>query len=112
LHLITGKQSNCGRDIGVWPVFSALWSSLIWCPHCKTRLRYRKTGIIIGALFAVGLIVAVCAFVVVQSLEIAWPRAVWAAIVLISWVPVELVLTWFLRNRRQLELANPSRTGS
>lgn len=102
---------NCGKDIGIWPVFTALGPNLIWCPHCKTRLRYRKTRTVIAVLFAVGIVIAVCVFVVVQTLEIAWPRAVWAAIVLLSWVPVELVLTWFLRNRRRLELANPPRTG-
>jgi hypothetical protein len=103
---------SCGKDIGVWPVFSAMWSSLIWCPHCRSRLRYRKTGNIIGVLLAVAILIAICALRIVQSLQIAWPRAVWAAIVLISWVPVELALAWFLRNRRELELANRSRTGS
>jgi hypothetical protein len=60
-------------------------------------------------LLAVGIAIAVCALRIVQSLENAWPRTVWAAIVLISWVPVELALVWFLRNRRKLELANRSR---
>jgi uncharacterized protein (DUF983 family) len=103
---------SCGKDIGVWPVFSAIWSNLIWCPHCKSRLRYRKTGIVIVVLFAVGIVIAACVFVIVRALEIAWPRSVWAAIVLIFWVPVQLALARFLRNRRQLELVNQSRTGS
>jgi hypothetical protein len=103
---------SCEKDIGVWPVFTSLGPSLVWCPHCKTRLRYRKTGIVIAIQFAIAIVIAICALVVVRSLEIAWPRAVWAAIVLISWIPVELVSAWFLRNRRRLDLANPSRTRS
>jgi hypothetical protein len=102
---------SCEKDIGVWPVFSAMWSSLIWCPHCKSRLRYRNTGLVIGVLFAVAILIAACAFLIVRPLELARPRAVWAAIVLIAWIPVQLALAWFLRNRRQLELANRPRTG-
>ena len=103
---------SCGKDIGVWPVFSAMWSNLIWCPHCKSRLRYRKTGMVIVVLFAVAIVIAVCSIALVRALEIARPRAVWPAIVLISWVPVQLALASFLRTRRQLELVNQSRTGS
>jgi uncharacterized protein (DUF983 family) len=99
---------SCGKDIGKWPVFSAMWPSLIWCPHCKSRLRYRNTASVVAVLFAVGILIALVAFAIVSSLSIRSPIRTWAAIVLISWVPVELALTWFLRNRRELELANQS----
>jgi uncharacterized protein (DUF983 family) len=101
---------NCGKDIGVWPVFSAGWPSLIWCPRCKSRLRYRKTAPVIAVLLVVLIVIAAAAFVLVSYFTTRWWRPIWAMVMIISWVPVQLAVTWFLRNRRELELAARSRT--
>ena len=53
---------NCGNDIGVWPVFSAAWPSLIWCPRCKSRLRYGNTALVIAVLLVVLIVIAGAAF--------------------------------------------------
>jgi uncharacterized protein (DUF983 family) len=101
---------SCGKDIGVWPVFSAAWPSLIWCPTRKSRLRYRQTANVIAVLVVFLIVIAAAAFVLVSSLATTWRKPIWAMVVIISWVPVQLAVTWFLRNRRELELAAQSRT--
>lgn len=103
---------SCGKDIGIWPVFSAALPSRIRCPHCKSRLRYRKIARVIAVLLVglCGLVVG--AFVLVSSLATPRRGLIWAAVVIISWVFVELVTTWFLRNRRELELADRCQTGT
>ncbi|MBX9581454.1 MAG: hypothetical protein K2X87_14230 [Gemmataceae bacterium] len=58
----------CGRDIGVWPVFTAGLPNRVRCPHCSARLGYHDigwvvvvlllvlAGVLVGAYYAVGLI--------------------------------------------------------
>jgi uncharacterized protein (DUF983 family) len=103
---------SCGKDIGVWPVFSAAWPTWIWCPWCKSRLRYRHTADVIAVLVVVLIAIAVGASVLVATLVTTRRRLIWATAVIICWVPVQLVVSWFLRNRRELELAAQSRTES
>jgi uncharacterized protein (DUF983 family) len=100
---------NCGKDIGVWPIFSASWPSFIWCPWCRSRLRYRKTSVVMAALVAILIAIAAIAFILVSSLATSWRMPIWAMVMIISWVFVQLAVTWFLRNRRELELAGKSR---
>jgi len=96
---------NCGKDIGVWPVFSATWPSLIWCPWCKTRVRYRDTTPVLAVLLVLLMVIAAVAFAVVSSLAPRWRMPIWAMVIIISWVPLQLAVTWFLRNRHELESA-------
>src|SRR5271155_3796604 len=100
---------NCGTDIGVWPIFSAAWPSLIWCPRCKSRLRYRKTSLLMAALLVILIAIAAVAFILVSLLATSWRRPIWAMVMIISWAFVQLAVTWFLRNRGELELAGKSR---
>jgi uncharacterized protein (DUF983 family) len=100
---------NCGNDIGIWPIFSATWPSLIWCPRCKSRLRYRNTALAMAALLVILIAIAAVVFMVVSSLATRWRMSIWAVVMIISWVFVQLAVTWFLRNRRDLELAGKSR---
>ncbi len=101
---------SCGKDIGVWPILSAGLPSRVRCPHCKSRLRYRKTARII-AFVLVGLYVLVVgAFVLASSLATPRRGLVWATVVTIGCVVVELVTTWVFRNRRELELDDRSQT--
>jgi len=50
----------CGRDIGLWPVFTAGLPNRIWCPHCSARLSYRGiAGVVVVLLVALAGTVAV-----------------------------------------------------
>jgi len=40
---------ECGKSIGMGPVFKAPVPNRIYCPHCKARLRYGGTGGLIAA---------------------------------------------------------------
>lgn len=103
---------GCGKDIGVWPVLSAALPNWVRCPHCKSRLRYRRAGGVI-AIVLVGLLgVVVVTFLKVSSLATPRRSLIGAAIVIVSYILVELATTWFLRNRRELELADRHRAGA
>ena len=78
---------NCGNDIGVWPVFSAAWPSLIWCPRCKSRLRYGNTALVIAVLLVVLIVIAAAAFESVSSLAPTWRMRIWAVIVIVHGSP-------------------------
>jgi hypothetical protein len=54
--------------------------------------------------------IAAVAFILVSSLATSWRMPIWAMVMVIAWVFVELAVTWFLRNRRELELSAQSRT--
>jgi hypothetical protein len=86
----------CGKDIGVWPIFSAGLPNRIWCPHCSARLRYRVTT---GLLLV---IVALAIGLMAGALLFSWkyvgfdsPRwIVWfAGLMLLPWIVVELAKT-------------------
>ena len=94
---------GCGKDIGVWPILSALLPSRVRCPHCKSRLRYRKTAIVIAVVLGGLCLLFIETFVWFSSFRTPRRGLIWAAVVVVSWVLVELVLTWFMRNRRELE---------
>jgi hypothetical protein len=95
----------CGRDIGVWPVFTAGLPNRIRCPHCSARLSYRG---IVGVVFV---LLVVLAGVVVGAYYAAaaipglhpdtQPVAV-AGIILGTWAVVELAVVQFLRGNREL----------
>ena len=66
----------------------------------------------IAVLVVFLIVIAAATFVLVSSLATTWRKPIWALVMIISWVPVQLAVTWFLRNRRDLELAARSRTES
>src|SRR5436190_24261113 len=52
----------CGKDIGIWPVLMAGLPSWVRCPHCRARLSYGNTGVIVTLLFALLLLLSGAAF--------------------------------------------------
>jgi hypothetical protein len=106
---------GCGKDIGVWPIFSAGLPNRIRCPYCKSRLRYVGTTSVNAVLAVASICVVAGGFTLTSSLTpitndpIRW-SLVLALLVLVAWVPVELATAWFLRNRRQLELVDHPRS--
>ncbi len=100
---------GCGKDIGAWPIFSATLPNRIRCPHCKSRLRYRRiAGVITIVLLGLcGLMVIT--FIRVSALTTPRRGLIGASVVLVFCILAELATIWFLRNRRELELADRPR---
>jgi hypothetical protein len=104
--MVDGKHCpKCQSDIGYWAVFSAGLPNRIWCPHCQSRLEYRNTmGLtILVVLLAIGL----SAFAVFQVLslppgDVVDRILILCAIIFGVWIPIELLLTRYLRHHRQL----------
>jgi hypothetical protein len=98
----------CGKDIGIWPVLTAALPSRVRCPHCKARLAYENSGRLVVTLGLLLLALAIVAFVGVGKVYSAmrWEyHLALAGLVLVVWMPVEWLLTVYLRNRGTLKKA-------
>ena len=96
----------CGRDIGVWAVVAAGLPSRIRCPHCRALLRYDGVLALMALPFAVVILAALIVHEVAVDVGIAWPGLFLVVMVILTWVPVELLLALYLRDRRTLHLAS------
>lgn len=105
----------CGKDIGVWPIFSAGLPNRIWCPHCRARLAYRNAWAVFLVVLGVMAGVVAAGYYAATALPDARPavRALaFGGVVLGAWVPVELAVAWFLRQHRELAVVDGSRPAS
>lgn len=102
----TGKLCPaCGRDVGVWPVFSAGMPTRIWCPRCRARLRYEDAGGMFAALLVALAATALAAWWASGALEpLSWrTRMLWfCGLLAVTWIPIELVTAILLRGRKRL----------
>jgi hypothetical protein len=105
----------CARDVGIWSVFSAGLPNLIWCPHCTARLGYRGTlGMCVVLTFATVAVIG-GAFYTAASIPGLTFRvwvAVFAGLAFAAWVPVDLVVVWYLRRNCELVWLNKPKLGS
>jgi len=97
----------CGKDIGVWAIVAAGLPSRIRCPHCRTLLRYDGTLALLALPFAVVILAALILHEVAVDVGIPWPGVFLVVMVLVTWVPVELLLALYLRDKRTLRIVNP-----
>ena len=101
---------KCGKDIGVWPVMLAGLPNRIRCPNCRTRLVYRNTlAEFLVLLFIVLPLCVLASFAVVQFLNPygtnQFDQAVaFLVLLLVAWVPVELVAAIYLRANKVLTI--------
>ena len=99
---------HCRRDIGVWPIFRASLPNRMWCPHCKTRLRYRNIKGLFALVLVIAVVVAVGAYVAAHELaptdSPGIRLGIFALILLPAWAAVELPVAWYLRHRYELEV--------
>jgi len=101
--MTNGKQCPaCGKDIGIWAIFAAGMPSRIRCPHCRARLRYDGGSIVMGVAFAVVVVVILIAHEVAVDIGLTRPGLFTALLLLITWVPIELLLAIYLRDYRKL----------
>jgi hypothetical protein len=75
------------------------------CPHCKARLSYRGVLGLVILLSVLGVALLAAAVYMVQRLELAGgPQRAMAflGLMLALWVPVELVVAFYLRSNKAL----------
>ena len=103
--MTNGKQCPaCGKDIGIWAIFAAGMPSRIRCPYCRARLRYDGGSIVMGIALGVVVIVVLVAHEVAVDIGMTRPGLFAAVLLLITWVPIELLLAVYLRDYRSLKM--------
>ncbi len=93
----------CGVDIGVWPIFSAGMPSRIRCPNCRANFAYQNVWDVIVVLLLVATVIAVAGYFIARSFDENWRLLIFIAIMGAAWVPVELLVAWYLRENKVLE---------
>ena len=96
----------CGKYIGVWAIVTAGVPSRIRCPHCRTLLRYDGMLTIIALPFAIVILAALIVHEVAVDVGMPSPGLFLVVMVLLTWVPVELLLALYLRDHRTLHRAS------
>lgn len=97
---------GCGKDIGVWPVLMAGLPTWVRCPHCRARLSYGNSGLVMAVLsaFFLLLILGACYFARQHYAANAMRFYVlMAVVVVVTWLPVELLAAIGLRRWGRLE---------
>jgi len=106
--MAAGKNcARCGRDIGVWPIFTAARPDRIRCPHCKVRLRFRNTQGLRTAMVVIAGLAGVTALIAAGELAPSIRLSIVGLVVLSTWFVLELLVVWYLQNRHALEVAEP-----
>jgi hypothetical protein len=97
---------GCGKDIGIWPVLLAGLPTWVRCPHCRARLSYGNCGLLVAGLFGVLLLMSGGAFYFARqhyaANEVRF-LVLLAVILVVVWLPVELLATLYLRRWGKLE---------
>jgi hypothetical protein len=101
----------CGKDIGVWPVLLAVLPTRVRCSHCRARLTYGKSlMLLLGVTTAVALLVVASCYIVSLYLgtKLLYNNpakffGVATALFLALWIPVEAAFALYVRNRGVLK---------
>ena len=103
--MTNGKQCPaCGKDIGIWAIFAAGMPSRIRCPYCRARLRYDGGSVVMGIALGVVVIVVLIAHEVAVDIGMSRPGLFAAVLLLMTWVPIELLPAVYLRDSRRLKM--------
>ena len=102
---------NCGKDIGILGIMLAGIPNRIKCPHCKSRVKYQNTFLVIAILFIIGLILVVLIHPLVKKLHIS-PQPLEFIVYIFSvwllWQPAEFFAALYLRSNKVLESVKKS----
>lgn len=101
----------CDKDIGLWPVLSAGLPTHIRCPHCKARLSYGNSFLLLLGVVAMVSVVGVLSYYsashyLAPSARLSQPLkfySVVAVLFLCLWLPIELAFTFYIRRRGALK---------
>ena len=93
----------CGKDIGIWPIFSAV-RNRFRCPHCRVRLSYQGIRWLVLALLVLAVPLVAASLYLVRKAELTGllHDVAFLGILLALWVPVELLVTAYLRSTKVL----------
>jgi len=97
----------CSRDIGVWAIFAAGVPNRIRCPHCGARLRYDGAIALMAVPFVVVVLATLVAHEAAVDVGVARPGFFVAVLLLVTWIPIELLLAIYLRDHRTLQVVEP-----
>src|SRR5258705_1882054 len=97
----------CDKAIGVWSVLSAGLPTRVHCPHCKARLTYGHSFLLLLGVVTMVSLVGLTSYYIashylVSSSRITNPLkfyAVVVALVLALWIPMEVAFTLYVRAR-------------
>jgi hypothetical protein len=110
IRMVNGKACPaCGKDIGIWAVVAAGLPSRIRCPHCRTLLRYDGALALMALPFVIVIGSALIIHEVAVDVGIASPGLLIVVLVIVTWVPVELLLAIYLRENRTLRVVHSKR---
>ena len=68
---------GCEKDIGVWPVLMAGLPTWVRCPHCRARLSYGNSGLVMAVLSAFFLLLILGGIIVLATLAYFGERKGW-----------------------------------
>jgi hypothetical protein len=95
----------CGKDIGLWPVLSAGLPTWVRCPHCKARLTYGSSFLLLFGVAVMVSVVGVVSYYVasrylVPSSRVSEPLKLYSIVAILFlclWLPIELAFTLYIR---------------
>jgi ABC-type arginine transport system permease subunit len=101
----------CEKDIGLWPVLSAGLPTRVRCPHCKARLTYGNSFLLLLGVVAMVSLVGLMSYYLashylVSSSRITNPLKFYGVVVALFlglWIPVEVAFTLYVRSRGVLK---------
>jgi hypothetical protein len=101
----------CEKDIGIWPVLLAGLPTRVRCPHCKTRLTYGNSLLLVLGVVAMASLVGVASYYITASYlgrnsRLSDPAKFYGVAVVLFlglWLPVEVAFTLYVRNRGVLK---------
>ena len=101
----------CGKDIGIWTVLSAGLPTWVRCPHCKARLTYGNSFLLLLGVVAMVSVVGVVSYYIashhlVRSSRVSEPLRFYSVVIalfLCLWLPMEIGFTLYIRNRGALK---------
>ena len=89
---------NCNKDIGFKAIAFAGLPNKIKCPHCKTRIFYKDISKLIIYLILISIIWIALFISLLASFSSYKGLLIGIVLSWILWIPVEILIAYYLRN--------------